>query len=161
MDSLAISKLKEISTRDFDPSPKSPPTFYYYPPDNESITGNLVQDNFPIMIYSLAVNERNRVQRVARDLSTNLWNIEGMLFLYQGLLSNDEIIANAETDVPYYVRAMDSLLMKNHTLGGTVESVGAPGQLPYFEYHIGHINWFDDIHWGIKFVVPISQSFEH
>jgi hypothetical protein len=91
------------------------------------------------------------------------WAMELILYLSRGenMWPGAEA-APAELQHRNWAIAVNDLLARNQTLGGTVFSVGekrGPG-FAFADYLIDHEQWDQKPFWAIRFLIPITQIYD-
>jgi hypothetical protein len=147
----ALTQLKTVMAT-VDPSPQ--PTLagvWVYPADHASITF----DDLPVCVVAQVVNQDREWGFATYGRGKHRWEAEILLFLERGPLTDDPQSAQAEQKQDPWPQAVAAALMANLTLGGTVRAIGDDEKL--FSYRVGHIHWWSDVYWGIRFVLPVLQ----
>ena len=70
--------------------------------------------------------------------------------------------AAAELQHRNWAIAVNDMLARNQTLGGTVFSIGekrGPG-FAFADYLIDHEQWDQELFWAMRFLVPITQIYD-
>lgn len=156
-EATALAALKTILGGITPPTGKeSPNGVWVYPTDHASIDLRV----FPVIIVSQAVNtpaswgygERSTWRHNQHD-----WVAEMLLFLAEGAITNDEQAAENELLQTGWTKAFNDLLKTNNALNDTVQGIG-DGDGTLFDYQVGHIDWWQNVYWGIRFELPITQS---
>lgn len=157
-DALAATKALLVTLA---PAPEPPPVaVWVYPNEYESIEA----EPLPVLIVSEVINQPESWHMEARGRGGHHWNMEILAMLALGPLTNDRASAIAEQRVRPWRRAVYNLLSANLTLTGTALTIGQAGggrffPAELFKAQIGHIHWWTKVYWGIRFVVPVTQSF--
>ena len=141
-----------------DPAP-TPVGIWTYPKDHLSISTGL--STFPVIIISEVVNSPNQWLFDANDLSESRWAIEVLAFFQFGPVTTEPQASEAEKLHRPWPKALADTLFLYHDLYKTVFKVGVPGNKLMFDWRTGNIDFWAKVFWGIRFVIPVSQSHGH
>jgi hypothetical protein len=101
----------------------------------------------------------------AFGVSTRHFQAEIFILLEKGTIQTfDEKSARLELMQFGWAAAIADVLAADLTLGGAAEYVGNGEQGPtgrLFDYAMEHIQFRNDVYWGIRFVVPVVQRYVH
>lgn len=138
---------------DLDPTPEpAPANVWVYPADYDEINF----ERLPVVIASQVVNRPIPWKRATYGYGLHQWPLEILCFLVKGPLVNDKQAAEAEVKHSPWLRAMSNLLFQNLTLNDTCIQIG--GEAGLFTYQIGHIHFWTEVCWGIRFEVMVTQK---
>lgn len=128
---------------------------YVYPTDYASISFATL----PITITAEAPNHTNELR--ASELSAGRYQYlaETLVFLQRGWLDAPVKEGPTEQAAQAWVLAVFNALFDDVSLGGNVLRIGeeAEGGLILSERKT-HIEWGQDIFWGVRFLVPIVEE---
>lgn len=147
----ALTALKTLlATLDPDPEP-APTNVWVYPADHALIKFS----HLPVIVVSKVINRPVNWTRMTAVGGRHQWPAEILVFLSAGPLIDDKQAALAEIKVSPWPRAMAALLFANQRLSGTVQSIGDGENI--FSYRVGHIHFWKDVYFGLRFEVMINQ----
>jgi len=151
----ALGALKRVF-ENVNPAPaQSQAGVWIYPQDFESIEFTTL----PVVVLSEVVNNQNQWLYDAHDLSESVWAIEALVFLYPGPLTTEPAAHEAEKLHNPWPLALADILYNQQDLYRTVVRVGQGKKL--FDWTVGQIDFWQKVFWGIRFVLPVSQSHSH
>jgi hypothetical protein len=146
----ALAALKVILANiDPDPEP-APANIWTYPADHERIRF----DTLPVLIASRIINRPAKFTRMTPLGGKHQWPAEILVMLGNGPLLDDRQMALAEVKMSPWPKAMATLLFANQQLTNTVMSIG---DADLFTYQVGHIHFWNNIFFGVRFEVLVTQ----
>lgn len=146
----ALTALKALlATLDPDPEP-APTHVWVYPADHALIKFS----HLPVIVVSKIINRPVNWPRLTGLGGKHDWPAEILVFLSAGPLIDDKQAALAETKVAPWPPAMAALLFANQKLSNTCRMIGGTD---LFTYRVGHIHFWKDVYFGIRFELIIQQ----
>lgn len=146
----ALTALKTILAGiDPDPEP-APVSIWTYPADHERIKF----DTLPVIVVSRIINRPAKWTRLTGLGGKHQWPAEILVFLASGPLLDDKQAALAEVKMSPWPAAMATLLFANQRLTNTVQSIG---DADLFTYQVGHIHFWKNVFFGVRFEVIVNQ----
>lgn len=146
----ALNALKTILAT-LDPAPEPAPTHVWvYPADHASIKFT----KLPVIVVSKIINRPVPWPRLTGLGGKHDWPAEILVFLSTGPLIDDKQAALAEIKVGPWPPAMAALLFANQKLSNTCRMIGGTD---LFTYRVGHIHFWKDVYFGIRFELIIQQ----
>lgn len=116
----------------------------------------------PVAIVSRVVGVVDSWGLKAAGVGLHRWRAEVLIPLAVGPLRYpNEASAAAEAKQDTYEKALADVLFGDMTLGGTVLQIGEggiPSGFKLFDCMINHMQWNQQVYWGFRFVIPISQK---
>lgn len=128
---------------------------YIYPADYASID----LSSLPVIIVGQQVNTNRLWRRKAIGLGLHRWTAEIMLLLEHGPITNDEVLAQAEAKQNPWPKEIADLLLVDQQLNGTANWIGEgpAADSDLFRYRLGHIQFWQKVFWGGRFLVDVVQ----
>lgn len=150
-ESTALDALKVILA-DLNPAPEPAPLkVWVYPADHELIT----LARLPVVIISKVINRSIPWSRSTHSRGRHTWPCEILAFLANGPIIDDKMAAQLESKADPWPAALSALLWQNSRLNDTATSIGGDDAL--FTYQVGHIHFWSNICFGIRFELLITQ----
>jgi hypothetical protein len=143
-------------------APTGQPTLtaaYSYPAQQLTMPDTIEAEMLPVAIIHRRTNRRTPLGSFAAGKGRHRWTANIDLLLLPGPLVSEEQIRAADALFEPWLVAMYGLLFQNLTLAGTADMIG--GGVPggdFFEYIDTHLQWFSKVYWGIRFELPVKQS---
>lgn len=146
----ALNALKTLlATLDPDPEP-APAHVWVYPADHAQIKFT----SLPVIVVSKIINRPVSWPRLTGLGGMHDWPAEILVFLSAGPLIDDRAAALAEKKVAPWPPAIAALLFANQKLNNTCRMIGGTD---LFTYRVGHLHFWKDVYFGIRFEVIIQQ----
>jgi len=135
---------------------------YTYPDSYEDVNENDV----PFLIIQEGVGRTASIGDLPTGGATrgfHDWNMELVFYLKRGENKwPSSAAAVAELQHRNWAIAVNDMLARNQTLGGTVFSIGEKRGIAYAfaDYLIDNEQWNQDPFWSIRFLIPITQIYD-
>ena len=135
-----------------DPSPQpAPANVWVWPTDYDSMT----YDDYPVVIIAQVINEEMGYFDVHHGVGGHVWKADLLFLLAEGPLLNLSAAKAAEELELAYLPAIATVLYANRSVGNNAVGIGTNRAV--FNYRVGHIEWDERTHWGIRVQVPVLQ----
>lgn len=132
---------------------------YAYPADQATMPETIEAEMLPLAIVHRRTNRRTALGSLAAGRARHVWMANIDLLLKPGPLVNEEQIRQADALFEPWLVAMYGVLFQNLTLAGTADGAGwAVTQSTMFDYIDTHLQWFQKVFWGIRFELPVKQT---
>lgn len=151
--SLALAALK-ADFQTINPTPEPVPAgVYAWPADRATIT----YDTYPFIIVARSPYRSSTFNSAGSAIWYHNWIAEIRICLVAGPVSKIDAAGLAETKTLPWIGAAAKLLLLDQGLGGNALNIGRDDQM--FSYRDGNIGWDTRTFWGIRFEIPVRQTF--
>ena len=135
---------------------------YTYPDSYEDVD----TDSLPFLVIQESVGRTASIGDLPTGGGTrgwHDWNMELVFYLARG--ENEWPSAGAalaELQHRNWAIAVNDMLARNQTLGGTVFSIGEKRgpAFAFADYLIDHEQWDQEVFWAMRFLIPITQIYD-
>ena len=135
---------------------------YVYPDEYADVD----EKDLPFLVIMESVGRTSSIGDLptGRDAhGLHSWAMELVLYLNRGEnMWPGAAAAKAELQHRNWAVAINDLLARNRTLGGTVFDIGEKREQGYIyaDYLIDHEQWNQDPFWSIRFLIPVKQIYD-